>query len=162
SLATDYGRVQLAKTQILAAADAAGRAAAAAFSGGVSAAQDAAVAAAADNSADGSSVVIDPNNDVEFGSWDSSAATFTALSCAASGRSVSVGSGCTVPGSTAPLNADLTYPLGSAGSYAAVNGDALVPSHYLDSSKNFTMASGVTLTLPGGHYWFNKCILNSG
>jgi hypothetical protein len=59
SLALDWGRAEGVKTQLQQAADAAARAA---------------------NAADGTAVVIDPNNDVEFGTWDSTNHTFTVLS----------------------------------------------------------------------------------
>jgi hypothetical protein len=80
SLGVDFARVQVAKTQLLRAADAAARASASQLSNGVTATQNAAVTWAGYNTADGSSVVIDPNNDVDFGTWDSSARTFTVLS----------------------------------------------------------------------------------
>jgi hypothetical protein len=82
SLGVDWGRVQLAKTQLQAAADAAVRAACAAFTAGggdVSAAQAAAVSYAAQNVCDGAVVALDANNDVEFGTWDPAARTFTTL-----------------------------------------------------------------------------------
>ena len=83
SLAVDWGRVQMVKTQLQRAADAASRAAASQLSNGVTATQNAAVTWGGYNTADGMSVVIDPNNDVEFGTWDSNAHTFTVLSGAA-------------------------------------------------------------------------------
>jgi len=90
SLAVDLGRVQLVKTELRCAADAAARAASAALSSGVTAAQTAAVHAAACNNADGSAVSIDSNNDVEFGTWDSSARTFTVLTGAARSNANSI------------------------------------------------------------------------
>lgn len=80
SLAIDFARVQLAKSELLHAATAAARGAASQLSSGVTATQNAAVTWGGYNSANGSSVVIDPNNDVTFGTWDTSAHTFTALS----------------------------------------------------------------------------------
>lgn len=80
SLAVDYARVQCAKTELLQAATASARGAVVQLSNGVTATQNAAVTWGSYNTANGHSVVIDPNNDVVFGSWDSSAHTFTALS----------------------------------------------------------------------------------
>lgn len=81
ALAIDVAHVRLVKLELQGAADAATRAAAQQLQGGVSAASAAAVAAAADSTADGSPVVIDPNADIDFGSW--SGGTFTPLSGAA-------------------------------------------------------------------------------
>jgi len=69
SLSVDYGRVQLAKTELRSAADSAARAAASSISN-PSAARTLAVQYAAANKADGSAIVIDPSLDVEFGKWD--------------------------------------------------------------------------------------------
>ena len=80
SLAVDLARVQMAKSKLLYAADAAARAACAQLSNGTAAAKNAAVTWAGYNDCDGSSVVIDPNNDVDVGVWDSAAKTFTVTS----------------------------------------------------------------------------------
>src|SRR5438128_2736479 len=73
SLALDYGRAECVKTELHRAAEAA------AFSAmyemqsgnGVTTAQSAAVSTAALNNADGTSIVVDSTNDVEFGTYDS-------------------------------------------------------------------------------------------
>jgi hypothetical protein len=83
SLAVDVGRVYVARAELQLAADAAARHAAAALPNGVTATIDAAVDAANDNTCDGTAVALDRNNDVEFGTWDDSARTFTALAGAA-------------------------------------------------------------------------------
>ena len=83
SLGVDWGHVQLTKTQLLQAADAAARAAAVQLTNGVTATQNAAVLWGGYSQADGTSVVIDPVNDVDFGTWDTSARTFVVLSGAA-------------------------------------------------------------------------------
>src|SRR5688572_25149266 len=83
SFGVDYGRVQLAKTQLQGAADAAVRAAAAKIDDGATAARTAAVAIAAANKCDGDAVVLDPAQDVEFGQWDKNDRTFTPLTGAA-------------------------------------------------------------------------------
>jgi Flp pilus assembly protein TadG len=83
SLAVDFGRVQVVKTQLQRAADAAARYGAAGLSNilnGQSAAAANAVAAAADNTADGSPVVIDPTNDVKLIIWNGASATYTTTS----------------------------------------------------------------------------------
>jgi Flp pilus assembly protein TadG len=79
SLAVDYGRVQLAKTQLHAAADAAALAAAGELKNGITPALDAAQNIAAANKADGTPVALDVNSDIEFGRWDASAHTFSPL-----------------------------------------------------------------------------------
>lgn len=86
SLGVDFGRVQLVKTELRCASDAAARAAAGQIANGVSAAESAAVNAAAANLADGAAVTIDSASDVEFGTWDSGNKTFTVLSGAARGN----------------------------------------------------------------------------
>lgn len=56
----------------------------------VATAQNMAVTWGGRNSADGSSVVIDPLNDVDFGNWDSTARTFTVLVGAAQANANSI------------------------------------------------------------------------
>lgn len=80
SLAVDVSHVRVVKNQLQGAADAAVRYAAKGFQTSVATARSNAVTAGADNTADGSAVVIDPNNDVQFGTWDSTNGTFTVLS----------------------------------------------------------------------------------
>jgi Flp pilus assembly protein TadG len=85
SLGVEVGHVQTAKTELRTAADAAARAAAVKFmsSGSTSVARQAAADAAFDNVCDGNAVVLDINQDVEFGAWDKTARTFTPLTGAA-------------------------------------------------------------------------------
>jgi Flp pilus assembly protein TadG len=83
SLAVDLGRVQLAKTELQAAADAACRAAAVGLGTSVSRARDDAIAVAAANSCDGDPVVLDREADIELGTWDPQQKLFTPLSGAA-------------------------------------------------------------------------------
>jgi hypothetical protein len=80
SMGADYARVQLAKTELRRAADAASRAAAAVLASGVTATQNAAIAYGAYNTVDGTALTINGANDVEFGTWDGTAKTFTVLS----------------------------------------------------------------------------------
>lgn len=79
SLAVDYGRVQLAKTELRRAADAAARAGASSVFTDTSVARSLAIQYAALNTADGSPVVLDSTKDIDLGSWDSSAKKFTVL-----------------------------------------------------------------------------------
>jgi hypothetical protein len=78
SLCADYARVQLAKTELYRAADAAARYAAANLPRGVSAARSAAIIAAADNTVDSTPLTLE-SEDVEFGTWDAQTRKFTVL-----------------------------------------------------------------------------------
>jgi hypothetical protein len=82
SFSVDYGRVQIAKTQLRQAADSAALAGGAKL-GTIQAVQDEAYNFAAANTCDGTAVAIDKTLDVEFGTWDSTAKTFTVLTNAA-------------------------------------------------------------------------------
>lgn len=81
SLAVDLGRVQLAKTELMRAADSAARAASVELGKGSSLAtiQNAAVAMGAANNCDGSSIYIDSTNDIEFGTWNTTTKVFTVV-----------------------------------------------------------------------------------
>src|SRR4051812_45085193 len=76
SLAVDFGRVEVAKTELQRAADAAARAAAASLGNNGKVQDDAAKFAKA-NTCDGQAIVIDKNQDVEFGDWEPATKTFT-------------------------------------------------------------------------------------
>jgi len=78
SLVLDSAHVRTVKTELQSAADSAARAAAQNMQSGTWAAQSAAVAAAAANFADGTSVVVDPTTDIDFGTWSNG--SFTAIS----------------------------------------------------------------------------------
>lgn len=82
SLAVDVARVQVAKTELRRTADAAARYAAMGIPSGISTVRARAKDAADDNAADGNTVTIG-NSDIEFGTWDAAARTFTVLSGAA-------------------------------------------------------------------------------
>jgi hypothetical protein len=86
SLAVDLGRAQLVKTELQRAADAAARHAMNGYSQGVTVAVRNAQDAADDNLADGTPVLLDANQDVEFGNWDGVRRTFAPLSGAARGN----------------------------------------------------------------------------
>ena len=76
SLGADYARVQLVKTELLRAADAAARYGAMALPNGTSAVRANAIAVAAQNNVDGAPVVL-TNADIELGTWNAAAKTFT-------------------------------------------------------------------------------------
>ena len=76
SLGADYARVQLVKTELLRAADAAARYGAMAIPNGKNAVRANAIAAAGQNTADGMAVVL-TNADIELGTYDSVAKIFT-------------------------------------------------------------------------------------
>lgn len=82
SMGVDLGRVQVAKTELRAAADAAARAGVAGLATSATQAQNDAIAMAANNKCDGSGVVLDPV-DIEFGTWTDATRTFTVLTGAA-------------------------------------------------------------------------------
>jgi Flp pilus assembly protein TadG len=81
SLAMDYGRAQVVKTELRRAADAAAMAALQEIQSGngITAAQNSAIAVAAANLADGSPVVVDATLDIEFGTYDNQTDTFTTV-----------------------------------------------------------------------------------
>ena len=81
SLAVDYGRAQVAKTELRRAADAAALAGATQL-GLYTAVETAAVAYAGANTCDGQSVVLDKNLDLEYGDWNKYTRTFTVLPAA--------------------------------------------------------------------------------
>jgi Flp pilus assembly protein TadG len=89
SLAVDYGRVQLAKTELQRAADAAARYGAAGLITSNSTARTNAVTAAGENSADGTKVVI-KSSDVTLGYWNASTRTFQTSAAAGLPRAVRV------------------------------------------------------------------------
>src|SRR5438046_2193575 len=78
SLAVDYGRAQVVKTELMRAADSAARAAAAEVPDNFGTARSVAMQFAAMNTADGSSVKI-TGSDIVFGDWDETAKRFTPL-----------------------------------------------------------------------------------
>lgn len=77
SFAVDYGRVQIAKTQLRAAADSAARAAVADV-GSITTVQNTAIQYAAANNCDGTAISI-TTADIDFLDWDASTRTYTVL-----------------------------------------------------------------------------------
>jgi Flp pilus assembly protein TadG len=92
SLAVDLGRVQVAKTELMRAADAAARAAATELSKGsnLTTIQNAAVNIANANKCDGSAIALNSATDIEFGTWDPDAESFTVLGTYTSANAVRV------------------------------------------------------------------------
>jgi hypothetical protein len=90
SLALDSAHVRMVKTQLQSAADAAARAGAQNLQSGVSAAQNAAVAAAAANSADGGSVALNLNTDIDLGVWANGSFTVLAGSAQSGANAVRI------------------------------------------------------------------------
>jgi hypothetical protein len=80
SAAVDYGRVQLGKTQLRMAADAAARAAATRVGYSITGVQDLAYDIANANMCDGTAIAIDKTTDVEFLDWNTTNRTFNVLS----------------------------------------------------------------------------------
>src|ERR1043166_8012095 len=76
TLAVDFDRAEIAKSELRRAADGAARAGASSL-GDYNAVQSAAVQFASDNTCLGDPVSLDVNNDIEFGNWDTNARTFT-------------------------------------------------------------------------------------
>jgi len=90
TLAVDWGRVQLVKTELRSAADAAARHAVAGLSTSVGTANARAVAAAGENKADGGPVVLVTAQDVEFGTWDPATRAFEVLTGSAQSSATAV------------------------------------------------------------------------
>lgn len=82
SLGVDYGRIQLIKTELQHAADAAARYAATGISSGPSVARSRAKSAAGENTVGGAAMSLS-DSDIELGTWDPAARTFTKLTGAA-------------------------------------------------------------------------------
>src|SRR3954463_187509 len=80
SLAVDYGRAQLVKTELRRAADASARAAAAYIYSDLTAGTAAAIDIASRNKADGSPVDLVAAQDIQFGNWDVKSKKFTLTS----------------------------------------------------------------------------------
>ena len=78
SLAVDLAKVQVAKTELRRTADAAAMYGCAGMSTSVAQAQANAIASAGENTANGTSVVI-TSSDIEYGSWNPTARSFTVL-----------------------------------------------------------------------------------
>ena len=89
SFAVDYGRVQMAKTELLRGADAAARAACAKLDSGISAAQSAASQTAAMNKADGTAIAV-TTADIDFGNYNTATGDFTVLTGAAASNANAV------------------------------------------------------------------------
>lgn len=78
SVAVDWGRAQLAKTELVGASDAAARAGAASLATSPANAYDAAIWTASKNFVDGTSLVL-KTTDIEIGSWNTASKSFVKL-----------------------------------------------------------------------------------
>lgn len=90
SLSVDVAHVQVVKSQLRQAADAAARYAAVGLQTSPTAALNNAVIAAGYNVCDGTAVTLDPNNDIQLGSWNASSRTFTPLTGSAQSAATAV------------------------------------------------------------------------
>jgi hypothetical protein len=92
SFAVDMGRLQLVKSELQAATDAAAHYAATGLPSGPASVKARAAYAASANTVDGTPLVIDPTDDIEFGNWDSATNAFSVVTGAAqsSARAVRV------------------------------------------------------------------------
>src|SRR5437763_9613144 len=90
SLAVDYGRAQLVKTELRRAADASGRAAAAYIYSDLNAGVVAAIDIASRNKADGLPVDLVAAQDIQFGYWDVKLKNFTLTSSSSASNAVRV------------------------------------------------------------------------
>jgi Flp pilus assembly protein TadG len=79
------------------------------------------------------------------------------------GKTVSTSGGSTVTGSTANLTTTLSYPNATAGSASTTNNNASLSATYFNSgNRNFNVAGGASVTLPGGTYYMNDLTLSGG
>jgi hypothetical protein len=90
SLAVDYGRAQLVKTELRRAADASARAAAAYIYSDLNAGTAAAIDIASRNKADGTAVDLVAVQDIQFGNWDVKSKNFTLSSSSSAINAVRV------------------------------------------------------------------------
>lgn len=79
TLAVDWGRAQLVKTELQSASDAAARHGVAGLKTSVATAQSQAIWVAGLNTANGAPVVLDSSKDIEFGTWEPNTRTFDVL-----------------------------------------------------------------------------------
>jgi hypothetical protein len=90
SLAVDLGRAQLTKTELRAAVDAAARYGMSGLPQGVTEVKNRVVAVAAQNKVNGQALSIDPNNDIEFGSWNPTTGVFTVVTGSAQSSATAI------------------------------------------------------------------------
>jgi hypothetical protein len=105
SIAVDYGRVQIAKTQLRMAADAAARAGITQIGSTVSNVQDLAATMAVANKCDGTAIALDKVNDIQFLDWDTTTRTYTVLTGASQNNANAIKVTCRRVGTNGiPLN----------------------------------------------------------
>jgi Flp pilus assembly protein TadG len=83
------------------------------------------------------------------------------------GSTVSASGGSSVTGSTTPLTSALNEPAVNSGSASSSNDNSSIPTSALgktclDTSRNFTLSGGDSVTLSPGTYYFNKFTLSGG
>ena len=149
SLGVDYGHVQLVKTELQQAAESAARAAVSQFGSGIATVQNTAVIWAGRNTADMTSVVIDPVNDVDFGTWTPATRSFTVLTGAArtsanavrvwahrtvaKGNAVRLTFGAVIGQSTCDVNASAVVYV--ARNYGIIGLDSLDFTHFVSTDS---------------------------
>jgi Flp pilus assembly protein TadG len=135
SLAVDFGRAEVTKTELMRAADAAARYGALGLANGTSTASSNAIATAALNNADGSTVVLQ-SSDILTGSWNASTHTFT------SGTSNPTAVQVTAQRTAARGNAVATM-------FAAVVGCSSIDVH-ATAVAVVTLGTSTVINVPGG------------
>jgi Flp pilus assembly protein TadG len=168
SLAVDVGRIQVAKTELRRAADAAGRAAAADLGVSVAQAQTDAAKFAAANTCDGTPVVVSAS-DVEFGLWNDTNKTFTVLSgtarstatavrvtasrTTAKGNSISLFFGSIIGRGTCDVSAQCIARSSTTGfSIVGLNSLTTGNAHGLPKFDSWNSAAGPYTTYPAGSH----------
>ncbi len=152
SLGVDYGHVQLVKTELQQAAESAARAAVSQFGSGIATVQNTAVIWAGRNTADMTSVVIDPVNDVDFGTWTPATRSFTVLTgaartsanavrvwahrTAAKGNAVRLTFGAVIGQSTCDVNASaVVYVAPASRNYGIIGLNSLDFTHFVSTDS---------------------------
>jgi hypothetical protein len=159
SLGVDFGHVQLVKTELIQATESAARAAASQLSSSVATVQNTAVTWAGYNKADMATVVVDPINDVDFGTWTPATHTFTVLTgasrstanavrvwahrTAANGNAVRLSFGAVIGRPTCDVNASaVAYAAPATGNYGIVGlSSATLSSSVITNSYSAALGS---------------------
>jgi len=150
SLGVDAAHCHLVKTQLQTAADAAARYAIVGFATNLGTAQNNAVTAAQLNTADGTPVTLNPNTDIEFGTWDASTKTFTVLTGSAQNTATAIR---ITARRTAATNNPVTLSFG--GVIGMSTCDVQAQAIAVSSTYGFSIVGISSLTTGsqgGGHY----------
>ena len=179
SLAVDFGRVQVAKTELRRTADSAAMAAAANLPYGVTSAQNAAVAMATANMVDGSALSLDTTNDIEFGTWNLTTKTFTVLTgsarsgatgiritarrTSARGTAIPLVFGALIGRSTCDINALSTaYCSGRRAELVGLNGITVQNNFFGGAYNSSTTTSPTHTTITTGAYAASNGAIDAG